>query len=373
MPESLEDFDTYIQTHEQVLEDMVSVLQCDPDIKARAKNDLHPDAGVPFAFPPLRVTLSEIAALGQQDPKKLEATIREEEDEARRKAEGILLTEARKRADTIRQARESIRMDSARKHLEEYLKDGNSSTSDVNESALPWKSEPFRESPIKSKSAEELRMKAEAKSPEAELVAEQRRSEEERLAKEREETERLEQIRLQAIRLETERRQAAEAERLAAIEALRLESERIAADLLGIDQLTSEDEDEDENDEDETDVKIDPEEIACKLDALCPAVNYTEFIDTLKSKNVDLGRFHEIPAEGGYVHSDPDADIQRTSENDFQEGCTVCLCDVSEANDGSSLVRMLPCRHVFHDQCIMHWLKANHSNCPTCMQDIPGF
>ncbi|KAG6506955.1 E3 ubiquitin-protein ligase RHA2A-like [Zingiber officinale] len=42
--------------------------------------------------------------------------------------------------------------------------------------------------------------------------------------------------------------------------------------------------------------------------------------------------------------------------------CAVCLCDLS---DGDS-VRRLPCRHVFHRECLDGWLGQLNLSCPLC-------
>ncbi|KAJ1261047.1 hypothetical protein BS78_10G278400 [Paspalum vaginatum] len=42
----------------------------------------------------------------------------------------------------------------------------------------------------------------------------------------------------------------------------------------------------------------------------------------------------------------------------------VCLSDFCADDDGS-LVREMPCSHVFHQHCIFRWLRVNHV-CPLC-------
>ena len=52
---------------------------------------------------------------------------------------------------------------------------------------------------------------------------------------------------------------------------------------------------------------------------------------------------------------------------DVGESCAICL---SEYEEGEEL-RVLPCKHVFHRECIDEWL-ANDERCPTCKRSIRG-
>ncbi len=46
--------------------------------------------------------------------------------------------------------------------------------------------------------------------------------------------------------------------------------------------------------------------------------------------------------------------------------CSVCKDDFEIKQD----VTVLPCKHVFHDDCILTWLKERNS-CPTCRHELP--
>lgn len=48
------------------------------------------------------------------------------------------------------------------------------------------------------------------------------------------------------------------------------------------------------------------------------------------------------------------------------ENCSVCKDDF----EISQIVLKLPCKHIFHDDCIMPWLKERNS-CPTCRNELP--
>ncbi|KAL1304522.1 hypothetical protein AAFC00_003508 [Neodothiora populina] len=49
----------------------------------------------------------------------------------------------------------------------------------------------------------------------------------------------------------------------------------------------------------------------------------------------------------------------------FQPTCAICLEDFLESQ---SRVRQLPCRHIFHPECIDTFLRENASICPMCKQ-----
>jgi len=77
--------------------------------------------------------------------------------------------------------------------------------------------------------------------------------------------------------------------------------------------------------------------------------------DEVKTRGEDLGQIEVLPQEClkalTRIHSD---------------SCTVCL---EEYEDGIT-VKVLPCRHAFHNDCIQPWLAQRSDQCPTCKQSI---
>lgn len=54
-------------------------------------------------------------------------------------------------------------------------------------------------------------------------------------------------------------------------------------------------------------------------------------------------------------------------ETSVEEGeCSVCLMDF----EAGSKLRVMPCSHYFHEQCIFSWLRLNHV-CPLCRFPLP--
>ncbi|QCD93934.1 E3 ubiquitin-protein ligase [Vigna unguiculata] len=74
---------------------------------------------------------------------------------------------------------------------------------------------------------------------------------------------------------------------------------------------------------------------------------------------------------GGYASVNPPAQKAAiealpsvTSEEKLQ--CTVCLEDVEAGTEAKEM----PCKHMFHDDCIVSWLKL-HGSCPVCRFQMP--
>ena len=64
---------------------------------------------------------------------------------------------------------------------------------------------------------------------------------------------------------------------------------------------------------------------------------------------------------GGHDQQSSEFSSQRRSFS--QPTCAICLDDFVE---GESLVRELPCAHIFHSECIDSFLRENSSLCPMC-------
>ncbi|KAL8026763.1 hypothetical protein ABFX02_14G050100 [Erythranthe guttata] len=75
----------------------------------------------------------------------------------------------------------------------------------------------------------------------------------------------------------------------------------------------------------------------------------------------DPNRYGSPPAQKEAVEALPTVKLAETQQ------CSVCL-DECEIGDE---VKEMPCKHKFHNGCILPWLEL-HSSCPVCRYQLPG-
>ena len=54
-------------------------------------------------------------------------------------------------------------------------------------------------------------------------------------------------------------------------------------------------------------------------------------------------------------------------KNDVSDTCAICVDEFVEEEQ----IRVLPCNHIFHPQCIGEWLGNHSSLCPLCKKEVP--
>ena len=58
--------------------------------------------------------------------------------------------------------------------------------------------------------------------------------------------------------------------------------------------------------------------------------------------------------------------LKKIRDSGVEHSCSVC----KDEFEISQNVLLLPCKHIFHDECIQPWLKDRNS-CPTCRHELP--
>jgi len=78
-------------------------------------------------------------------------------------------------------------------------------------------------------------------------------------------------------------------------------------------------------------------------------------------------KFGTPPASKTTVESLPEVEVTEEimKDNEVNE-CTICKEEFKKAEKATKL----PCKHLFHHECITPWL-GQHNSCPTCRFELP--
>ncbi|KAK7387401.1 hypothetical protein VNO78_28176 [Psophocarpus tetragonolobus] len=79
-----------------------------------------------------------------------------------------------------------------------------------------------------------------------------------------------------------------------------------------------------------------------------------------------IGRYEHPPASKAAIDSLPTIEINNTHLA-LESHCAVC----KEAFELGTAVREMPCKHIYHPDCILPWL-ALHNSCPVCRHELPA-
>ncbi|GAB2288632.1 hypothetical protein Dimus_022955 [Dionaea muscipula] len=79
-----------------------------------------------------------------------------------------------------------------------------------------------------------------------------------------------------------------------------------------------------------------------------------------------IGRNEQPPASKAAIESMPTIEIVE-SHVDTESYCAVC----KEPFELGSEAREMPCKHIYHSDCILPWLSIRNS-CPVCRHELPG-
>uniref|UniRef100_A0AAY4BPM5 RING-type domain-containing protein n=1 Tax=Denticeps clupeoides TaxID=299321 RepID=A0AAY4BPM5_9TELE len=86
----------------------------------------------------------------------------------------------------------------------------------------------------------------------------------------------------------------------------------------------------------------------------------------LPRRNVDPARGSEVEDDDVIFISSTLArqDVENAVRNSRQSDCRICLCEYTAGEE----LRVLPCLHDFHAECVGRWLQQSPS-CPICRAD----
>ena len=88
--------------------------------------------------------------------------------------------------------------------------------------------------------------------------------------------------------------------------------------------------------------------------------SFEDFLSSIVSSQADSVH----PASQDYLERMETAKITRDVEHKG-EVCTICLA----AFKAGEYANRLPCRHIFHGECVVPWLRTNNT-CPVCRQAV---
>eukprot|EP01017_Pseudomicrothorax_dubius_P029864 TRINITY_DN3667_c0_g1_i2.p2 TRINITY_DN3667_c0_g1~~TRINITY_DN3667_c0_g1_i2.p2 ORF type:complete len:104 (+),score=4.46 TRINITY_DN3667_c0_g1_i2:445-756(+) len=59
--------------------------------------------------------------------------------------------------------------------------------------------------------------------------------------------------------------------------------------------------------------------------------------------------------------------VKKMKVGTTRKECSICTNVFGQGE----IIRQLPCKHIFHNDCVKPWLKKN-TTCPNCRADIPS-
>ncbi|KAG2317552.1 hypothetical protein Bca4012_068450 [Brassica carinata] len=80
----------------------------------------------------------------------------------------------------------------------------------------------------------------------------------------------------------------------------------------------------------------------------------------------DPNRYGTPPASKSAVDALPTVKVTLDMLRSEMNQCAVCMDELEEGGD----VKEMPCKHVFHQGCLMPWLEL-HNSCPVCRYELP--
>ncbi|KAM0282923.1 hypothetical protein ACHAQH_002734 [Verticillium albo-atrum] len=85
-----------------------------------------------------------------------------------------------------------------------------------------------------------------------------------------------------------------------------------------------------------------------QLDKSAPVMTYKAWQVEVEGEEEEVAKGEEVAKEGARASS--------------YLVCVICL----ETLEDSDVIRHLPCRHIYHSECITQWFLKKHDTCPLC-------
>ncbi|KAJ0261405.1 E3 ubiquitin-protein ligase RDUF2 [Hirschfeldia incana] len=92
-----------------------------------------------------------------------------------------------------------------------------------------------------------------------------------------------------------------------------------------------------------------------------------EQLSQIDSGGIGLGRSGNPPASKSAIESLARVEIKDCHVDEEEVSCAVC----TEVFEKENEAREMPCKHVFHEDCIVPWLSIRNS-CPVCRFELPS-
>jgi hypothetical protein len=88
------------------------------------------------------------------------------------------------------------------------------------------------------------------------------------------------------------------------------------------------------------------------------------------ARNVALRMMANGLLTGRQVLALEEEEFQRAKGEDEEESSSCCCAICLDEFEDKERVRVLPCRHKFHQVCLVPWLTEIHSSCPLCKFNV---
>ena len=82
----------------------------------------------------------------------------------------------------------------------------------------------------------------------------------------------------------------------------------------------------------------------------------------------NINEFLETSEKQGGLNKKLQKKIKKQKIGKSTRKCIFCM----EAFQKEDIIKILPCRHYFHNKCLKPWFNRDHS-CPTCRFDLKSF